>query len=215
MGAEKKIRGQFFQHVEAPDIIVGDLRILGVAHENEADVHIGAADDHGVEGAPAVGDAHRPSRATRGVPGREAGGQGGAAEFDRVAVVEHAIDFRAGAAGGGAFDLGDVGCHHHQACAGFLFDEADGCVVVTVGVADEKYLRVGVVETELRDALAQQRQILRVVGVDQNISRWCVDQVDRQIGGADIVEVARDFHRRKFDVPVGAGRGGQIRDRDD
>ena len=149
------------------------------------------------------------------MPGRESAGQRGAAEFDRVAVVEHAIDFRAGTTGGGAFDLGDVGCHDHQARAGFFFDETDGCVVVTVRVADEKNLGVGVVEAELRDALAQQRQILRVVGVDQNVSRRRVDQVDRQIGGADIVEVARDFHWRKFDVPVGAGRGGQIRDRDD
>ena len=215
MRTEEEIHGQFLQHVEAPDVVLGDLRIFFVAHENEAGVHVGTADDHGVEGSCAVGDPHRPGRATRGVSGRETGGQRGAAEFDGVAVVEHAVDFRGGAAGRGAFDRGDIGRHHHQTGAGFLFNEADRRVVVAVGVADEQNLRVGVSEAELRDALAQQRQILRIVGVDQDVSLRRVDQVDREIGGADVVEIAGNFYRRKLDVPVVARRGGQIRDRND
>ena len=77
--------------------------------------------------------------------------------------------------------------------------------MIAVRVADENDFRVAVFEAELLDALLDERQILFEVGVDQDVALRRVDQVDGQIGGADIVEIAGDLKRWKLGVPIRIG----------
>src|SRR5580698_2897155 len=72
-----------------------------------------------------------------------------------------------------------------------------------MGMADEDDLDVLVLEAELIDTLLDQRDVLLVVRIDQDIAQWRVDQVHGQVGRADVVDVAGDPERGKFPVPVG------------
>src|SRR4029434_1098594 len=85
-------------------VIAGDLRVVPVVDEDVAGVDIWAADDRGVERPAAVGYLDRPRRAAWRVAGCEARGEFRAAQFDSVAVVQHAVDLRAGPSGRSAFD---------------------------------------------------------------------------------------------------------------
>ncbi len=125
-----------------------------------------------------------------------------AAQRDRVAIVQHPIHMRAGTPGSGALLGRDVGVHHHQLRAGFLLDHARSFVVIAVRVADENDFRIAVFESELLDAFLDDRQILLEIGVDQNVAARRVDQVDGQICGAYVVQIAGNLKRRKLGVPI-------------
>src|ERR1700722_1488822 len=74
--------------------------------------------------------------------------------------------------------------------------------MIAVRVADEDNFGVAVFEPELLDALLNDGQILFEIGVDQDVAPRCVDQVDGQIRGADVVEIPGDLKRRKLGVPI-------------
>jgi hypothetical protein len=76
-------------------------------------------------------------------------------------------------------------------------------------VADEQYLRVFVFEAEAGDAFLQQRHILLEVRVDQNVALRGRDQVDSQIGGPNVIKIARNPESGKLAVPIGIGLGQQ------
>ena len=54
-------------------------------------------------------------------------------------------------------------------------------------VADEYDLRIFVFETELFDAVPDQREVAFEIRVDQNVALRCIDQVDGEIGRADVI----------------------------
>src|SRR5437867_4488031 len=62
MRAQEQIDRQALQDLEGLHVIVRDLRIILVADEKSAGVHVGAADDHGIQLAPAFIDLHGPRR---------------------------------------------------------------------------------------------------------------------------------------------------------
>ena len=92
MGAEKQVTRQAFEDGKGFRVIVGDAGIIFVAHQNVARIHVGAADDHGVEPAGALLNLHGPCGAPFGVPRGEPGDQPRATQFDRVPVVEDPVD---------------------------------------------------------------------------------------------------------------------------
>ena len=49
--------------------------------------------------------------------------QFGTAQFDRIAIVQHAVHMRAGTARRGALFGGNIGIHHHQLRARFFLDQ--------------------------------------------------------------------------------------------
>ncbi len=75
-------------------VVGGDLRIDLVADELVAGIDVGAADDDDVERAAGFGFVEGPGGGALGVAGGEVRGEHGAAEANRVAVVEDAIDVR-------------------------------------------------------------------------------------------------------------------------
>ncbi len=222
MRAEEDVDGQGLEDRERLDVVLGDLRVVLVADQDVAGVHVRAADDDGVQRASAVRHLQRPGGAALRVAGRQVRHEPRAAEFDRVAVVQRPVHVRARPAGRRALLLRDVALHHHQLRAGLLLNDARRLVVIAVGVADQDDLGVGVLEAELRDGLLDRRHILLEVGVDQDVALRRIDQVDGQIGRADVVKVAGDLEPRDFAVPVGValrqqgrcvqGERGQQRD---
>ena len=134
--------------------------------------------------------------------GREACGERRAAEFDRVPIVQHAIDFRARPSRRGALDGGHVGVHHHQLRAGVRLDEADAFIVIAVRMADQEDLRVGVLEAEALDALADGGHILLEVAVDQDVALRRGDQIHGEVRRPDVIEVAGNLEAGNGAVPV-------------
>ena len=80
----------------------------------------------------------------------------------------------------------DVGVHDHEFRVGVGFDEAGGGVVIAVGVADEQDLGVGVLEAESFDARADGGDVFREIRIDQDVALRGVDEVDGEVGGADL-----------------------------
>src|SRR5437016_5110370 len=108
----------------------------------------------------------------------------------------------AGAAARGALFLGDVCVHHHQLRVRLPPDQTRRLIMIAMCVADENDLRVVVSETELLDTGANQRDVLLEIRIDQNVSLRGMDQINREVGGADVVKVSRDLECREASVPV-------------
>ena len=113
MCAQEQIHRQTLQHLERFDIIIGDLRIVLITHQNGAGIHVRAADDHGIQLLSAFIDLHRPCGAAFRVAGRQVCGELRAAEFHRISIVQYAIDLRAWAAGPRALRFSNVSIHDH------------------------------------------------------------------------------------------------------
>src|SRR5262249_31023753 len=96
----------------------------------------------------------------------------------------------------------NVGVHDHQPSTSLLPDQTDSGVVVSVSVTDEEDLGVAILETKLFDTLPDRGQILRKIGIDEDISFRCANQINGQVGCPNIVEVARNLERWKWIVPV-------------
>ena len=109
---------------------------------------------------------------------------------------------RAGTAGRGAFFLCNVGFHDHQLRVRLRLDQTSRLVMIAVSVADEMDLRVVVSETELLDTGANHRHVLLEIRIDQNVSLRSMDQINREVGRAHVIKVARDLERREGAVPV-------------
>ena len=201
--AKKQIDRQALEQGKRLHVVAGDLRVVPlVAHEHVARVDVRAADDDGVQRTAAVGHLHRPCRAAGRVTGCEACGELRAAEFDRIPIVQHAIDLRARPSRCGAFDCGHIGVHDHQLRAGLRLDDADAFIVIAVRVADQDDLRVRVLEAEAFDALADRGHILLEVAVDQDVALRCGDQIDGKVRRPDVIEVAGDLEARDGAVPI-------------
>ena len=117
--------------------------------------------------------------------------------------MQHAVDPRAGPSGRGLFDLGHVCVHHHEFRAGVRFDEADAFIVIAMGVADQDNLRVRVLEAEPLDALSDSGHILFEVPVDEDVALRSGDQIRREVGCSDVIQVAGDPEAGNAAVPVG------------
>jgi hypothetical protein len=202
MRTKEEINRQIQQDHERLFVILRNARIALVADENVAGVHIGAADNYRIKFPAAFVDLHCPGRAAGGMTGSQPSDQLRFTELDNIAIVQQPIHFGRGMARLGAFHPGGIGFHHHQLGASLFFNLADSAGVVVVGVADENDFRVTVIEAELLNAFANQRQILREIAVDEDIPSRGLDQVDGEVSGADVIEVAGDFETWEFVVPL-------------
>ena len=202
MGAQEKVHRQAFENLEGLHIIVRDLRIIFVADENRATVHVRATDDHRIQLTPAFIDLHGPRGAALRVAGSQTRDEFRASEFNRVSVMQHAIDFRGGASLRVAFGVSNVSVHDHQPRSGLFLDDAYGCIMIAVRMTGEDDLGVAVFETELSDALFNGRHVFGKIRVDENVSLGRVDQVNGEIGRSNPVEIARNFEGWKFSMKV-------------
>ena len=203
MRPQEEIDRRGLQQGECLHVVAGDLWIAPVVHENVACVHVRAADDDGVQRAATLCHLHHPGRAAGGVPRREPRRECRAAELDCVSVVQDAIDFRAWPSRRCALDRGHVGVHHHQPRAGVGLDETDTLVVIAMRMADQEDFRVGVLEAEALDALADCRHILLEVAVDQDVALRCRDEIRGEVRRPDVVEVAGNLEARDGSMPIG------------
>src|SRR5437762_151359 len=183
VGAQEKVHRQAFENLEGLHIIVRDLRIIFVADENRATVHVRATDDHRIQLTPAFIDLHGPRGAALRVAGSQMRDEFRASEFNRVSVMQHAIDFRGGASLRVAFGVGNVSVHDHQPRSGLFLDDAYGCIMIAVRMTGKDDLGVAVFETELSDALFNGRHVFGKIRVDENVSLGRVDQVNGEIVG--------------------------------
>src|SRR5437588_9580956 len=150
--SQKKIAGKTLEHAERLDVILRNLRVVLVAHEHVPGIYIGTADDHGIQGSPLL-NLHRPCRAAFGMTGCPMRGPFGASQFDRVSVMQNAIDVSAGTSRCGTFLRGNIRIHHHQLCTCLPLDQTDALIVVAMCVADQQNLGVRIFEPQLLDAL--------------------------------------------------------------
>src|SRR5437773_977420 len=132
---------------------------------------------------PAFIDLHGPRGAALRVAGSQMRDEFRASEFNRVSVMQHAIDFRGGASLRVAFGVGNVSVHDHQPRSGLFLDDAYGCIMIAVRMTGKDDLGVAVFETELSDALFNGRHGFGKIRVDENVSLGCVDQVYGAIVG--------------------------------
>src|SRR5215471_11659162 len=75
--------------------------------------------------------------------------------------------------------------------------------MIAMRVADENDLGVLIVESQLHDAVANERHILFEIRVDQDVPLRCVDQVNSEICRPDVIQVPCNFERRERTVPIG------------
>ena len=208
MGTEKEVHWQRLEDAEGLLVVGGNAGILFVANKDVAWVHIGAADDDGVETI----DLHRPSGAAACVSWREMGGERAAAEFNLVSILEAAIHLGRREAHVAGFESRGEAASIFDGCCVFIHDAVFGvglfqdfcaaCAVVGVGVADEQELHVAEFESELFDAGADERNGFFEAAVDQDVAFRCGDEEGGEVFGADVVEVASDLVRREGLGPV-------------
>src|SRR5205814_10136756 len=91
----------------------------------------------------------------------------------------------------------------HPLRAGFAPHETGRLVMITMRVADEYDLDVLVREPELLDDLFEQGDILFEVSIEQDMPLVRRDQITREVGRANVIDVAGDSKGREFPVPIG------------
>lgn len=165
--------------------------------------------------------AHGPGGAAAGVAGGFVGGEGDAAESDRVAVVEDAIDMHRGVAkdiagrseevgSGAGLDNADVAIHDHVFGMGFTNNFGGAAHVIEVGLAVEQNPCVFPVEAELLDTGANLRGRRSDAGVDEDVAFGRHHKVDGEILAAHVVEVVGDLEGGDGRCPArGRGRAGE------
>ena len=83
--------------------------------------------------------------------------------------------------------------------------------MIAMGMADEKDLRVAVLEAKALDARANQRHVLLVIRIDQDVPLRGMDQINREIGRAGVIKVARDLECGEGTMPFRIGLRQQRR----
>src|SRR5207247_5819126 len=170
VGAQEIVHRQAFENLEGLHIIVRDLRIIFVADEDRATVHVRATDDHRIQLTPAFIDLHGPRGAALRVAGSQTRDEFRASEFNRVSVMQHAIDFRGGASLRVAFGVSNVSVHDHQPRSGLFLDDAYGCIMIAVRMTGEDDLGVDVFVNELIYTLFNSWHVFGILRVDYNFS---------------------------------------------
>src|SRR5208283_2089746 len=84
----------------------------------------------------------------------------------------------------------------------FLRDQRRRLVMIAMRVADQKDLGVAVLKAKLLNALFDCRHVLFEIGVDQDVALRRVNQVDGEVGGTDVVQVAGNLEGREFAMPL-------------
>jgi hypothetical protein len=220
--AEEDVAGQGFEGVELLLEVGGHLRIFGIVDQVVAGEDIGAADNDGVVALAVFVRDESEGGAAPGVACGLAGYERGAAEFDRVAVVEDASYFGGGVKHGflmaegkvcaaSGLDVGDVGVHDHVFSAGFALDAGAAGAVVEVGVVDEENPDVVIVKAELLYTGANLGRGGGEVAVDENVALWRGDEETGEIAAADVVEIGGDAAGRNDRGPVRVNAGLQGR----
>ena len=202
MRAKKQIDGQALEESEGLHIVFRNLWIVLVADQHITVVDIWTADNYSIQLPSRFIHLHRPSGTSFRVTGRQARRQFRTAEFNRVSIVQYAVDVSAWTTGCGALYIGNVRVHNHQSRASFLLDHTCSRIVISMSVADEKDLRIGLFEAELLDALSYRRHVFRKIRVNENVPLRRADQVSSEIGCTDVIEVAGDLECRECGMPV-------------
>ena len=172
--------------------------LVGLFDELESRIASHAADDDDLVGLTVLLDGQGPRRAARRVPRRAERHEGRAAQRDLVAVLEHPVDRVRLVAGPHALEKRHVLGHRHDEPAGQLLDEGVALHVIPVRVAAEDDLDVLEVEAQVLHRLAEVRDRILPVGVDQDVPLGRRDQKRREALGADVVEVSSDSVGRKL-----------------
>src|SRR6516225_3137907 len=129
-------------------------------------------------------------------------------ELHFVAVVKHSIHFRRLVEGAGriavtkialaaSFDLRHVGVHYHVVRTGQLLDERAPRAVVPMGMADQQDLDIVKMESQLLNALANQRDARLETAVDEDVAPGGGDQVGGKSAAPDVIDVADHAEWRK------------------
>jgi len=159
--------------------------------------------------SPGVLDGGGEGRGTGRVARGQVRHQRGTAELNRLTVEELAIDHhgrplhveRQGTASARAQHRG-VGAGREHARPRHCLHRGMPGDVVCVRVAGQENLHVAEAKSETLHARANQRRRLLEAAVEEKVARWRGDEIDRQLIGADEIDVANDVKRLGRSVPA-------------
>jgi hypothetical protein len=194
---------------EAALEVAGDVRVALVGQELDAAVHVGARKKHHGERLFVLTQLHGPRRRAEGVARRQVGHQRRVTQRHAVPVVHSPIDrarrpaedaVEDGLARAAVLDEGRVRGRNHDLGAGLLPNEGVRLHVVDVRMARQDELDVAIPKAELLDVGLEARHGRLEPGVEQDVALGRRDQKQRDVVGADVVDVPD--HAVRVEVPV-------------
>ena len=221
VGRQEHVGAHRLQRGEGAAVVVGDPRVLRPPGD-AVQAHAERALVHDVQRAAALRRAPGPGGVAGAVAGRQVRGQGLAAEADRVAVVQHAVDVDGLEAHrrvalladvGPGLELVDVAVHGGELRAGVALELRHAARVIEVGVAVQQPAHLMRVVAEGADVLLHLRREARHAHVDQDqaVARGDKERADAR--AADLVDVADHVERRGGRAP--RGRPAELHGRGD
>src|SRR6185295_12784904 len=213
MRAQENIAGQFFQDAKRPFKISRHPWIDDVVDQLVAGIYVRAANDHHVVSLPFFLHLHRPRCTPARMSGRKLRNEHRAAQLHLFTIMQHLVNlrWRIEHRGVGAilkvalatrFYGWYVRIHDQILCASQPFDSVAAGVVIVVCMTDQENLYVSELEAELLHAGPNHWHTLFEITVDENMSLRRRDQITRQPLASDVIEIVRDFERRKRVSPI-------------
>jgi hypothetical protein len=197
MRPERHIAGQRPRRFERPSELLRDAGRLRVVHQLEAGICAQAADNHHVVALAAFLSLQRPRGAAARMTRRQVRDERGSAKRYRFAIVQHFVDRMFLAARLHGAQRRHVFGERHHLRAGLCLHRRVALLVVAVRVAAEQDFDLRELETQLLDRLLNQRDVPLECAVDQDVALRGDDEINGEAPGADVVDVADHFVRRK------------------